>query len=354
MTDNDISQSLCERVQEASETRTSLAIRGGSTKAFYGRTIRGEPLEVAGHRGIISYEPSELVITARAGTPLSQIQEVLAERGQMLPFEPPAFGDNATLGGTVACGLSGPRRPYAGACRDFVLGMTLLNGRGEILKFGGQVMKNVAGYDLSRLNTGALGTLGVILEISLKVLPLPAGEATRVLDMTAAQAIESVNRWAGRPLPLSAAAHDGRQLLVRLSGAASAVAAAAGEIGGEEMVEGPQFWKALAEQHLSFFDGGTSLWRLAVAPATPPLDLPGEQLVDWGGALRWLKSDASPDTIRAVAGQAGGHATMFRGGDREGEVFQPLDPVLARLHRNLKASFDPKGILNPGRFYSDL
>jgi glycolate oxidase FAD binding subunit len=318
-----------------------------------GRVTQSEAFDVSAHRGILSYEPSELVITARAGTPLAEVERVLADSGQMLAFEPPHFGPTATLGGTIACALSGPRRPYAGAARDFVLGIKMLSGEGRTLGFGGQVMKNVAGYDVSRLMVGAMGTLGVLLEISLKVLPLPARDVNVEFSLDAASAIETMNAWAGRPLPLSGAYHDGERLHVRLSGTAGGVGEAIERLGGDAG-EDTDRWRALREQELEFFDTRLPLWRLSVPPATLPLALPGHTLTDWGGALRWLKSDAEGDPIRRMVSEVGGHATLFRNGDRRGDVYQPLTPAMLALHQRLKASFDPKGILNRGRMYTDL
>ncbi|HXH01729.1 MAG TPA: glycolate oxidase subunit GlcE, partial [Candidatus Competibacteraceae bacterium] len=334
----DLSGTLAETVRAAAAAGQALAICGGGSKSWYGRTIQGEPLTVAGHHGIVDYQPSELVITARAGTTLAELEATLAERGQMLGFEPPWFGDAATLGGTLACALSGPRRPYAGAARDFVLGMKVLNGKGEVLRFGGQVMKNVAGYDVARLFTGSLGTLGVILEASLKVVPRPAEELTVARECRAAEAIDLCNQWAGQPLPISAAAHVDGVLHIRLSGAGSAVAAARRSVGGETLEAGAAeaFWRDLRELRLPFFstDAALPLWRLSLPPAAA-VDLPGRWLIDWGGAQRWLRSSVPADTIFRAAEQAGGHATLFRGGDRSGHVFQPLPPALAALHRRL-------------------
>jgi glycolate oxidase FAD binding subunit len=275
----------------------------------------------------------------------------------MLPFEPPRFGPGATIGGTIACGLSGPARPYAGAARDLVLGARVLTGRGEVLRFGGEVMKNVAGYDVSRLMTGAFGTLGVLLDLSLKVLPIPAVTRTRVRTCGQAEAIELMNRWAAKPLPVTATCWDGDRLWIRLAGAEQGVLAAAASIGGEPVEEGDAdaLWALkVREQQHGFFSGDLPLWRLSVPSAAPPLDLPGKQLIEWGGAQRWLRSGADPDAIRAQTAAAGGHATLFRGGDRTGEVFHPLPAPVMALHRSLKAAFDPSGILNPGRMYRGL
>jgi len=259
----------------------------------------------------------------------------------------------ATLGGCVAAGLSGPRRAYAGAVRDFVLGVRMLDGNATELKFGGQVMKNVAGYDVSRLMAGSLGTLGVLLEVSLKVLPVPPSETTLHLKRGEAEAIALMNRWAAQPLPITATAWCDGDLGVRLSGATPAVDAAVGKIGGTvvDPAQAARFWTAIREHLDPFFASSTTLWRVSVKSSAPPLALPGTQLVEWGGALRWLKSGADPATIRAAAKAAGGHATQFRGGDRSAGTFHPLSAELMKLHRRLKHTFDPAGILNPGRMY---
>lgn len=341
MNDADRTAELAEAVRAAAVRKAPLAIRGAGSKRFYTGELAGDALDVTAHRGIVSHEPTELVITARAGTPLTEIETALAQHHQILGFEPPQFGPGATLGGTIACGLSGPRRPYAGAARDFVLGARVINGRGQILKFGGQVMKNVAGFDASRLMAGSLGTLGVILEVSLKVVPRPATEITLGFDMPAADAIRDMNTWAGRPLPLSAAAHRGNTLYIRLAGTESAVGAARAHLGGELIDDGGRFWSELREHRHGFFRTDRPLWRLSVPAAAPPLELPGEWLLDWGGAQRWLVSDAPADLIRRQAAAAGGYATGFRPA-----AFSPLDEPRRRLHRQLQAAFDPDGIFN--------
>ena len=343
-----------EVLRQAAADRTPLRIRGGGTKDFYGRPVSGETLATGAYRGIVDYEPSELVVTARAGTPLAELETALAERGQMLAFEPPHFGDGATLGGCVACGLSGPRRAYAGAVRDFVLGVRLLDGRGQDLSFGGRVMKNVAGYDVARLLTGSLGTLGVITEVSLKVLPLPAAEATLRLELPEADAIETMNRWGGKPLPITATCYADGVLSVRVAGSANGVRAAREKIGGDEVPDGQAFWRGVREQSHPFFADAGTLWRLSVKPTAAPISLPGRQFAEWGGALRWWSTDAPEHEVRGAAVRAGGHATLFRG-DRAGRgVFAPLPPALARIHERLKKAFDPAGILNPGLMYPDL
>lgn len=342
---------LNETIREAARHKRALRIRGGGTKDFYGGALRGDILDLTPYSGIVSYEPTELVITARSGTPLAEIEAAMRDKGQMLAFEPPHFGAAATLGGCIAAGLSGPRRPYAGAVRDLVLGVRMLDGKGSDLRFGGQVMKNVAGFDVSRLIAGSMGTLGAILEISLKAQPLPPAEITLRREHTQAEAIALMNAWAGRPLPLSATCHFGNQLYVRLSGAASAVRAARAKLGGEEVADDASFWARLREQQLDFFQGAQPLWRLSLKPTTPPLNLPGQQFIEWGGALRWLKSDADANTVRAAAAFGGGHATLFRAADKSAGVFHPLPPALLRIHQRLKHNFDPAGIFNPGRMY---
>ena len=358
--------SYATQVRDAAAARSPLRIRGGGSKDFYGGPLAGEILDLRSCAGIVAYEPSELVITARGGTPLAEIEAVVAERGQRLAFEPPHFAaatsvatSVATIGGCVAAGLSGPGRVSAGAVRDFVLGVKLLNGRAEVLNFGGQVMKNVAGYDISRLVAGSLGTLGVLLEVSLKVLPQPVAEATLRLEAPQEKALELMNRWAGQPLPISATCWYDDLLTLRLSGARAAVSAARQRLGGELVAaaEAADFWRELREQQSQFFAGDAPLWRLSLPSVTPRLDLAGEQLIEWSGSLRWLKTGADPSSIRATAVQTGGHATLFRGGAElklAAGVFQPLPPALLALHRRLKLSFDPQGIFNPGRMYPEF
>ncbi len=333
-----------------------LRLRGGGSKDWYGQALHGDVLDTRAYRGIVAYDPTELVITARCGTPLAEIEAALAQNNQMLAFEPPHFGDHATVGGMVAAGLSGPRRQAVGAVRDFVLGVVLMDGKGEVLCFGGQVMKNVAGYDVSRLLAGSLGTLGLILDVSLKVLPRPFAEATLRLAMREAEAIRCLNDWGGQPLPISASAWQDGELLVRLSGAQAAVKAAQNTIGGETVQNADALWMNLREQRHDFFmfdaTGPCALWRLSVPSATPSIDLPGAQLIEWGGAQRWLKSDADTTSMRAAAERVGGHATLFKGGNKQVGVFHPLAPALAKIHRHLKSAFDPSGIFNPGRMYA--
>ena len=342
------------RIREAAARRSPLRLRGGGSKDFYGNAPRGETLDTRAHAGIVSYEPTELVVTARCGTLLVDLEESLRDRNQFLPFEPPHFGPGATLGGCIAAGLSGPRRTSAGALRDFLLGAKLVDGRGRLLSFGGEVMKNVAGYDVSRLVAGSLGTLGLIAEASLKVLPRPPAETSLRFEIAEGRALVELNRWAGQPLPLSASAwHDGA-LMLRLSGAEPAVRAAVAKLGGEPLAGAEAFWRSIREQEHAFFAGGEPLWRIALPSSAAPLSLAGRQLIEWGGALRWWKSGAGAQAVRDAARAAGGHATLFRAADKSAGAFMPLDPVLARLHRELKAAFDPAGILNPGRLYAEF
>lgn len=349
MTNNYLSTKLQQQVQSAIESATPLCIRGGNSKAFYGRKPIGTPLNLSNHCGIINYEPTELVITARAGTPLKQIENTLYSENQMLAFEPPAFAETATLGGTIACNFSGPRRAYAGAARDFVLGCKLLNGKAEILHFGGEVMKNVAGYDVSRLMAGALGTLGALLEISLKVLPKPETELTLVQEVTTESALKHLHKWGLKPLPISASCFYDNQLFIRLSGSAGAVAAGQKTIGGETMSN--VFWQQLKEQQLPFFNTTTPLWRLSLSSDSPPITK-GECLYEWGGAQRWLKTDTEAAIIREIAENSAGHATLFRG--EHNQIFHPLSKGMMRIQQQLKQAFDPNRIFNPGRLYQEL
>ncbi|MCY1423228.1 glycolate oxidase subunit GlcE [Pseudomonas jessenii] len=349
--DFDDSQSLLEQVNQALENATPLRIQGSNSKAFLGRTTAGEILDTRSHRGIVSYDPTELVITARCGTPLSQLTQVLDAAQQMLPCEPPSFGDGATVGGMIACGLSGPRRPWSGSVRDFVLGTRVITGQGKLLRFGGEVMKNVAGYDLSRLMAGSYGSLGLITEVSLKVLPKPRQCLSISLEMDAERALLRLAEWGQQPLPISAACHDGSRLHLRLEGGEGSVSAAHERLGGERLEA--CWWDDLNEQRLSFFDEDQPLWRLSLPHNTPLLSLPGRQLIDWGGAQRWLKSDAEAAYIRQVVDEVGGHATCFSHGLTD-TPFQPLPPALMRYHRNLKQQLDPRGIFNPGRLYAEL
>jgi glycolate oxidase FAD binding subunit len=352
---------LIDQVDHARSHQLPVDIHGGGTKAFYGGPPKGEPLDVTGLTGISSYEPTELVVTVRAGTRLAELEAALEEHGQCLPFEPPRFSPGGTVGGMVAAGLSGPAR--LGTVRDHVLGVTLLNGRGEVLTFGGQVAKNVAGYDVSRLIVGSLGILGVICEVSLKVLPIYRATTTLRFDWDEQRALEQLNVWASRPLPVTASAwHDGR-LHVRLAGAAAAVSAACGELGGAAVAPdaATTWWLSLRDQTNDFFSlnegdlaRGECLWRLSVAATAAPVKLPGRQFIEWHGAERWWRTAADPREVRAAAAGVGGHATLIRGADKSSGVFTPLSDVLMRIHKGLKQAFDPTRVFNPGRLYAEL
>ena len=354
---------LVDQVQTARAANGHVRIVGGGTKDFYGNALQGEPLDVRALAGISSYEPTELVVTVRAGTPLAELEAVLAEKGQHLAFEPPRFGASSTVGGMVAAGLSGPTRAAAGSLRDHLLGASLLNGRGEVLSFGGQVMKNVAGYDVSRVLSGSMGVLGVICEVSLKVLPRPTATVTLRFDLDQASALAQLNAWGGQPLPISASALWNGTLVLRLAGARAAVQTASQQLGGEAIdpALAAGFWQGLRDQQDEFFtaaaqamETGAALWRLGVAQTAAPITLPGEQLVEWGGAQRWLCTAASAAQVRLAAAAAGGHATLFRGHDKSAGAFHPLTAPLARFHRELKKAFDPDRVFNRGRLYAEL
>ena len=378
-------QHWAERIRAAAADHTPLRIRGGGSKDFYGQSLQGELLDTRAHSGIVSYEPSELVVTVRAGTPLTELEAALAEKGQCLPFEPPHYSgnaneSNATVGGMVAAGLSGPARASVGAVRDYVLGAVLLNGQGELLTFGGQVMKNVAGYDVSRLLAGSMGTLGLITEVSLKVLPLAPAEATLVFEIDQPKALAQLHRWGAQPLPLNASCwvHEHsdqgqRELLcVRLRGAVAAVESACRKMTQDLNAErldnavANAAWQTCRDMRLPFFTQppasepvpDMALWRLSVAQTAPVLDLPWPQLVEWHGGQRWLWAPASDaPRLRAAAQAAGGHASLFLAAqvaDKTVGVFAPLASPLDRIHRNLKQQFDPSGIFNRGRMFSDF
>ena len=353
-------EALQARIREAAQKGTPLRIRGGGTKDFYGGVPQGDILDTQVYSGIVAYDPTELVLTARAGTSVAAIESAMRARGQMLAFEPPQYEGGSTLGGAVASGLSGPRRPYAGAVRDLVLGVRILDGTGQDLSFGGRVMKNVAGFDVARLMTGALGTLGVITEVSLKCLPCPKAEATLEYECSVDEAMRLVNEWGQQPLPLSATCFHHGRMRVRLSGAQPAVAAAVVKLGGEQVPNADGYWASLRDHTHLFFAGTRAvevpLWRLSVKSTAPHTDLGGEQLVEWGGGLRWLAAGERTDAqrVRLWAAANGGHATLFRATDKSVGAFHPLTAALHALHQRLKSAFDPQGILNRGRLYPEF
>jgi glycolate oxidase FAD binding subunit len=338
-----------QSIREATTHHRVIRVRGGGSKDFYGNAGAAEVLDTRLWQGIIDYQPRELTLTARAGTALAEIENLLAEQRQMLPFEPPHFGAQATLGGCVASGLSGPRRPYAGPVRDAMLGLRLLDGHAQQLHFGGRVIKNVAGYDVSRLLVGSMGTLGVLTEVSLKLLPCPECERTQMLEMDQAQAILTMNGWAAQPLPISASAWCDGVLFVRLSGTVSALKVAVQQIGGEQLSLDEAFWQAIREQTRPEFSL-RPLWRLSVPPATPVLPLSGAPLIEWGGGVRWYGAlNAGAMDMREAAWQAGGHATLFRANGPVAQAFTPLPEPLAELQQRIRRVFDPYGVFNSGR-----
>lgn len=343
-----------EQISDAIEQGQPLKIIGGNSKAFLGRNIVGTAINMADHSGIISYEPTELFITVRAGTRLSDVKQLLAEQGQMLAFEPPEVNENTTMGGVIATGLSGPRRPYAGSARDFVLGISCINGLGKELSFGGQVMKNVAGYDLSRLMTGAFGTLGIITEMSLKVLPLPEFELTGFTEISLQKALDAIHDISSRSVPVSASCYDVGRLFVRFSGNEKVVKDALKAGGFEEYKEGKEFWKELRDYKASIFHSDKPLWRLSV-PSTSNVNLENDDyLVDWGGAQYWIASDRPANEIFTMAEKLGGSALFYRGNVQNNDVFQPLSQGLFKLQQELKQAFDPHRILNREKMYANI
>ncbi len=354
--DHDDSQVLAERIRQADAEGSPLRIVGGDTKRRHGRDVDGQAISTSEHRGITSYDPVELIVSVRTGTPLVELEAALAGQGQMLACESPHFGDGATVGGMVATGLSGPRRPWVGSVRDFVLGTRVINHQGIEQRFGGEVMKNVAGYDLSRLMVGAQGTLGLITEVSLKVLPRPAATRSLRLELPLDQALTRLAEWGRQPLPISAAAWHAGHLHLRLEGGPSSVAATRDRLGGEDLEAA--FWEDLREHRLAFFrqEDTRPLWRLSLPHNTPQLSLAGleegDVLYDWAGTQRWLRSELDAGTLCEACARAEGHATCLTPG--AAEPFTPLAPVVAKYHQRLKAELDPRGIFNPGRLYAEL
>jgi glycolate oxidase FAD binding subunit len=363
----DLTNEFVAQIQEASEQKSPLTIEGAGSKRWYGNAVETQQrLVTTGHTGILDYDPAELVLTARAGTKIAELEKALAERGQMLPFEPPRYSPDSTLGGVIAAGLSGPARPYAGGVRDFVLGLHIVDGKGDVLKFGGQVMKNVAGYDVSRLMVGSLGVLGLITQVSLKVLPIPPAQTTLFFELSEEASIHQVNAWSSKPLPITGSVWSQGVLSVRLSGARAAVASAEQQLGGTKLPPemAATFWDDLKDQTHPFFKsaqgdaGARQLWRLSVPAVSPALagKVSGAetQLIEWGGAQRWLWSDAAPDVIRNLARSLGGHAVQFNNQHAVGDVFDALPSALMAIHHRLKDTFDPHGLFNPGRLYQGL
>ena len=349
---------LRDRILAAAVSREAIRIRAGGTKDFYGNAPNGSVLDPRGCSGIVLYEPTELVIVVQGGTTLEEVESALDQHHQMLAFEPPRFGGHATVGGCIASGLAGPRRcalgTSGGGVRDFVLGLKLLDGQGRLLKFGGRVIKNVAGYDVARMVVGSLGVLGVIVEASFKVVPKPMREMTLRFEVDEPTALSTLSGWSERALPISASAWCRGTLHVRLSGSRAALDAA--QIGGEELgsVDAARFWMGVREHTHPFFGGEEPLWRLSLPPATTSMGIVADQMIEWHGALRWIRSNQPADAMRASAQRLGGHATLFRGGDRSQGVFSLLSPGLLAIHQRLRAEFDPRGIFDAGRMYSAL
>lgn len=352
----DLTQDLQAQIMSARERKQPLSIVGGGSKSFMGRAtqVETERLDVSGHRGIISYEPVELVMRARAGTPLREIEAALAEHNQVMAFEPPFFTDHATIGGTLACNQSGPARPWTGSIRDHVLGIGLINGVGDVTNFGGQVMKNVAGYDVSRLQAGAMGTLGLITDVSFKVLPAPAMTLTLVWQMSAGDAIHFINNRGSEPKPVSAACWLDGKLYVRLSGESAAVEATATQWQGEPMAtdDADRFWQQLRDHQLDYFTQALPLWRFSIGSTAALGEIDEHCLIDWGGAQRWYAAEADKVLLQRLAAEAGGQVSLFAAGDRVADVMHPQPKVLQTLQKRIKHAFDPDGLFNPGRVYS--
>lgn len=349
MSDNDDTDRLLDAVRDAHSSRRALYINaGGSKRDYIGRRCDADALEIGTHTGVVDYQPRELVVTVRAGTTVSDLQAILAEEGQVLAGDPPQFRGEATVGGSLACNLSGPARPWQGSLRDAVLGLQLIDGRGQLLEFGGQVIKNVAGYDVSRLQAGALGTLGLITQVSLKVMPVAESTLTLHQECSVESALQAMRSRAREPAPLSGACWHGERLSMRLSGNADAIAVAAQRWGGERSDDDSSFWSGVRELAGEFFAGSAALWRLSLNPNTPVEPDAGEHWIDWGGAQRWLRGGSLP-SLERYASRGRGHVTLFRGGDRGGEVRSRPPQVMLDLEQRIKAAFDPHGIFNPGR-----
>lgn len=352
MADHDSTTELSGQVREATVRGTPLRIVGGDTKRFLGRHAPAAGLHTTGHAGIVSYDPAELVITARAGTPLREVEATLAAQDQRLPFEPPSFGESATIGGAVACGLAGPARVAFGPLRDYVLGVRVLTGDGRVLRFGGEVIKNVAGYDVARSMAGAFGTLGVLLDVSLKVLPRPPSSRTLSLERNADDALAELGRIAGTAMPLTASCWFGGSLALRFEGTERTLDDVQRRVGGTRVEDSDGLWRSIREQTHPFFAARVPLWRLLVPAAAPALPMGGEPLIEWNGLQRWYALDS--DAFFDAAELAGGHATLFRHDGAADAVFARPAAASMRLHASLKKIFDPAGILNPGRMYADF
>lgn len=346
----DLSQQLEQQVEHACATKTPLNIQAGNTKLHLGRECSGEVVSMAGHSGVIDYNPTELVISARAGTSISELNKILAEQHQRLPFEPPSFAGKATIGGTVAANQSGPSRPWFGGVKDSLLGLGLINGYGEAMQFGGQVMKNVAGFDVSRLQCGAMGSLGLITNVSIKVLPAFKARQTKTFEMSAEQALEAMQKWANLSLPITGMCHVKVQnqslLYVRLQGGESGVASASQLLGGQKLLPdaAQEFWQAVKEGDLVKPQAHDTLWRWSGASDTPISAVPNACLINWAGSERWILDSSVKPTVDGL--------TQHQGGDRLAEVYGLVSAPQQALQQRIKDAFDPHGVFNPGRLYS--
>ncbi len=379
MQENDITDQLQQQVEQAVAAEKAITIVGGNSKHFLGFVPQDDSagsntdtdnvagtdhvagnsealtLNTTAHCGIVNYEPTELVVTVRTGTSMQALNQVLQDNGQYLPFEPPVL-NTGTIGGVLATGLSGPSRPFSGAVRDYVLGMRIINGKAECLRFGGEVMKNVAGYDAARLQVGAFGTMGVLLETSMKVLPLPEATETLVHELDTELNNAPLIKLMRQAVPLTAAAVVGNKQYIRLSGSQAAVDAAKKQLGGDVLSgeQGVQFWLSLRDLTHAFFNSDKTLWRVSVPEYADALTVNGDWLYDWAGAQRWLLSHEPAQTIFNAAEQAGGHATRFSAGGDALEIFQPINGGMRVLQQNLRSSFDPQGLFNPNRFHAEF
>jgi len=356
ITNNNINESLQQQVQEAISSHTPLFIHGGESKQFYGNSVDAKPLDISKHTGVVSYEPTELCITVRAGTRLNELEALLAGQQQILPFEPPQYSDKATIGGAIAAGISGPRRSYTGSVRDAILGVQIINGEGEIVNFGGQVMKNVAGYDLSRLMVRSQGTLGVILNVSIRLLPKPTHELTLHFGSSAEQALTFFQDIGNQQLPVTATAWYNDTAYLRLSASETTLEACQKKIEAEPLSDLNKLWQDIRDHKHSFFEHfDKPLWRLSLPPASDYFSsVDDSQFIEWDGAQRWISSNVPANIIQSLAEKHGGHATLFRGDLPETPKFPALEPALFELHKQLKNKMDPHGIFNPNRVYQGL
>lgn len=354
--DNDISTELQKQVVDAISNKEPLFIHAGKSKLFYGNDVNGKSLDISPHTGIISYEPTELCITVRAGTRLSEIQKLLAEKQQILPFEPPLYTKDATIGGAIATGISGPRRAYTGSIRDAILGVQMINGNAEIVNFGGQVMKNVAGYDLSRLMVRSQGILGVILSVSLRLLPKPSHDLTIRFDVNQQEGLDFFQNLRSQQIPVSATVWFDQQAYIRLSGSTETLENSQQLIKGDVLTDAKDFWREIRDQHYHFF-GRTDkpLWRLSLPPGSNQISrIDDNILIEWSGAQRWVNSNMPANIIQSIAKSRNGFATLFRGNLPETPHFPTLDEPLMLLHKQLKNKMDPHGVFNPSRMYENL